>query len=925
MPKEPKRAHQAPLPQNLSDELDRFRRRLWQIKIAESIFAGFFGLLFSYLLVFGLDRLMPTGPWLRLGILLAGTSLFVGFAPYWLRRWVWSHRNESQLARLIARKYPQMGDRLLGVIELQDQTEDAASLSPRLRAAAMESVAREVTEREFEKALPTSHHRRWSLCVLVLFLGATSALIFMPKAGISSLKRWLMPLADTPRYTFTSLEKLPEVMIVPHGETFDLLVKLASDTERRPTSGSARIDGQAPISADLENNTYLFTFPGQVAKTSMSLEIGDARQRISIQPTERPSVGTIAATIAYPDYLQQPARQADLRTGALSTVEGSKVSFHLDLSRSIKSAAMGPARAPKDGFGRVTQQAAADPADPVDPTAPVVPAVPLGPLEPAEQVALNVAGKAISTPPVVIGKRSLELPFAWTDELGLQGESGFNVRVEALEDAAPTAYIQGVDRNKVILAPDTVEFEVLGEDDFGVKEIGIAWEGEFTKATDAVPAKGDMRLTGGAHDARRLNHMASFSPGALGISPQRLKLRAYIEDYLPGRPRVYSEPITLLILTPDEYAQMLKADFDKIIGELEDINRKELSLLDENERLEKLDPEALQNEENKERLQKQEDAEKENTERMKELAKKMEKLLKDAARSEEVEKDAIKKMAETLKTMKELADKDMPEVEKKLDDAQSPKSTPEKAAEDMKEAVEKQKKVAEKMKKAIESANEANKQLEASTFVNRLKKAASEESGIASSLKSAFDKLLGLSFEDLDPADQRAIRDIHALQGQTAADVRWIQEDLGHFYARTNKPIHKELMDKMRESQIDQGLTTTLQLLERNFGYRGTDEAVAWAAKLSEWAKLLDGDKPKKPGGGGGGGGGDGGDQPPPPPEDDDFEFMLQVMQMIQKEQELRARTRALEQLQRSIAPQATPEAIKPKTSGPASLNLIEP
>lgn len=923
MPKEPKRAHQAPLPQNLSDELDRFRHRLWQIKIAESIFVGFFGLLFSYLLVFGLDRLMPTGPWLRLGILVAGTSLFIGFAPYWLRRWVWSHRNESQLARLIARKYPQMGDRLLGVIELQDQTEDAASLSPRLRAAAMESVAREVTAKEFEKALPTSHHRRWSLVVLALFLGATSALIFMPKAGISSLKRWLMPLADTPRYTFTSLEALPSVIIVPHGETFDLLVKLASDTERRPVSGTARIDGQQLVAADLENGSYLFTFPGQQVESSMSLEIGDARERITIKPTQRPSVGAIAATVAYPDYLQQPDRKADLRTGALSTVEGSKVTFHLDLSRTIQSAAMGPARPPKDGFGRIAQVPPIEPADPLDPTAPVVPAVPLGPLEPAEIVALQTAGKTINTPQVVVGKRSLELPFVWTDELGLQGDSGFSVRLEALEDAAPTAYIQGVDRNKVILAPDTVEFEVLGEDDFGVKEIGLAWDGEFTKATDAAPAKGEMRLTEGAHDARRLNHMASFSPGALSIAPQRLKLRAYIDDYLPGRPRVYSEPITLLILTPDEYAQMLKADFDKIIGELEDINRKELTQLDENERLEKLEPEALQNEENKERLQRQEDAEKENTERMKELAKKMEKLLKDAARSEEVEKDAIKKMAETLQTMKELADKDMPEVEKKLDDAQSPKSTPEKAAEDMKEAVKKQKEVTEKMKKAIEAANEANKQLEASTFVNRLKKAASEESGIASSLANAFNNMIGLPFDELDPAYQRAVRDLHALQGQTAADVRWIQEDLGHFYARTNKPIHKDLMDKMRESQIDQGLTETRQLIERNEGYKSTDKAKEWAAKLTEWAKLLDGDKPKKPGGGGGGGeGGEGGE---PPPEDDDFEFMLQVMQMIQKEQDLRARTRALEQLQRSFTPKAAPEADRPKASGPASLNLIEP
>ncbi len=916
MSKEPKRPHQAPLPQNLADELDRFRRRLWQIKIAESVFAGFFGLLFSYLLVFGLDRLMPTGPWLRLGILLAGTSLFIGFAPYWLRRWVWSHRYESQLARLIARKYPQMGDRLLGVIELQDQTEDAASLSPRLRAAAMESVAREVSAKDFEKALPTSHHRRWSLCVLVLFLSATAALVFMPKAGMSSLKRWLMPLADTPRYTFTSLEALPEEMIVPYGETFDLVVKLAADTERRPASGAARLAGQPPITAELENNSYLFTFPGQQADIPVSLDIGDARQKIKIIPKNRPSVSGIAATVKYPDYLQQPERKVDLRTGALSTVAGSKVTFHLDLSRAIHSAAMGPARPPKDGFGRAATEAAA----PTDPNAPAP--APVGPLEPAAQVALNASGATITTPEVTVGNRPLDLPFSWTDELGLAGDSGFSVRIESLEDAAPTAYIQGIDRNKVLLAEEIVEFEVLGEDDFGVKEIGIAWEGEFTKATDAVPAKGERPLLQGSHNDRRLSEMALFSPAEHGVTPQRLKVRAYIEDFLPGRGRIYSEPITLLILTADEYAQMVKGEFDKVIGELEDINRKELTLLDENERLEKLDPEALQNEENKERLQRQEDAEKENTDRMKELAKKMEDLVKKAARSKEVEKETMKKMAETLQTMKELGDKDMPEVEKKLDDAQSPKSTPEKAAEDMKAAVEKQKEVAKKMQKAIEAANEANKQLEASTFVNRLKKAAGELQGIASSLKNAFDpRMFGLPYDELDPADQRTIRDLHALQGQTASDVRWIQEDLGHFFARTNKPIHKDLMDKMRESQIDQELGNARQLIESNRSFRGKSAEEKWAKQLLEWAKVLEGDKPKKPGGGGGGGGGEGGGEPPPP-EDDDFEFMLRVMQMIQKEQDLRARTRALEQMRRSFAPQATTPEARPTQPAPA---ILEP
>ena len=69
---------------------------------------------------------------------------------------------------------------------------------------------------------------------------------------------------------------------------------------------------------------------------------------------------------------------------------------------------------------------------------------------------------------------------------------------------------------------------------------------------------------------------------------------------------------------------------------------------------------------------------------------------------------------------------------------------------------------------------------------------------------------------------------------------------------------------------------------------------------MREWAKLLEGSQ--KDGGGGGGGGGSGGSM-----EDQDFEFMLKVMRMIQSEQDIRARTRAIEQLRRSTIPRQRP------------------
>ena len=64
----------------------------------EAVAAGVIGLLVSFLLVYVLDRFWQTPGWLRLAILIAGVSLFTVFAPYWLHRWVWKQRRESQLA-----------------------------------------------------------------------------------------------------------------------------------------------------------------------------------------------------------------------------------------------------------------------------------------------------------------------------------------------------------------------------------------------------------------------------------------------------------------------------------------------------------------------------------------------------------------------------------------------------------------------------------------------------------------------------------------------------------------------------------------------------------------------------------------------------------------------------------------------------------
>ena len=158
----PETDHQ--LPDSLRQQLRKFRAKVWRIKVLEALLAGLFGLLFSYILVFALDRFFPTPGILRLFILLAGISLFAVFAPLWINRWVFKHRRENQLAQLIAKQYPRLGDRLLGAVELQSQNE--SSISPRLRDAAMAEVAKEINTRDLENALPRSWRKRWAFAGL---------------------------------------------------------------------------------------------------------------------------------------------------------------------------------------------------------------------------------------------------------------------------------------------------------------------------------------------------------------------------------------------------------------------------------------------------------------------------------------------------------------------------------------------------------------------------------------------------------------------------------------------------------------------------------------------------------------------------------------------------------------------------------------
>ncbi len=900
-----------PIPAELSKQLADFQRSLWRIKVTEAVLAGIFGLIISFLIVFALERLFPIPALARLAILIAGTSLAAIFAPYWVRRWVYGHRREEQLARLISRKFPKLGDRLLGIVELQDQQESKEAMSPELRAAAMIHVANQAAKRNMNEALPYSRHKKLALGVLMGAAAITFGFSIAPKAGGNALKRWLMPLSNTDHYTFTQFDtdKMPDPLVVPLGEAFSFSAPLKKDSDNRPANARARYGQQEWIQADLgENGSYQFEFTGQETQDRITIEAGDANHRLWVEPEVRPEVSGFEALVTLPDYLQLEPRDVDIRTGVLTALEGSKTVLKGSFSREISKAsahldpqpleetAISESRAPIEAENPTELESSRTKTEEEGKRAAIESVVKLP--EPRD-LKLSMDGATVSTEPIDLGRFHASVPFTWTDVKGLDGAGSFKVEIKTSEDQTPTSYIQGIERNIVILAEETLEFDIISEDDFGLREIGLSWVGSFNKPSDDEPATGSITLKKGSPSSNRLSDRAIFSPQTYGIAPQTLILSAYTEDYKPERGRIFSEPLTIYILTRDEHAQVIKKRFDRVISELEDAARKELNNLDENERLDKNNTaEELQSEEAKEQLAESEQKEAENAEKMKEVAKKMEEIFKDAARNGELDQKTMKEMADALQNMKELGEKDMPEVEKKLGEAQDQKSTPEKTERDLKEAIEKQKEALEKMQETIEKANQANENFEASTFVNRLKKSSADEGSIGNSLNSALTGKLAIvgatpNSDDIDPANQRLLGELSGQQRSVTNDVRWIQEDLERFYARTQKPIHKEVYEDMAKSLIDEKLERLREKIQMNHTFTSRKLSKNWSDRLMSWAEKLEGPKPDGNGGGGDGGSGGG--------EEKDFEFMLKVMRMVQAEQDIRGRTRSLEQMLRSL------------------------
>lgn len=915
------------VPEELKLQLEGFKRRLWIAKITESILAGALGIALSFLLLFFLERFIELPVWLRITNFLICLLTFAVVLPFTLNKWVFKHRRKNQIAQLIAKKFPHLGDQILGVIELEEQ--NGKNISAELRAAAMQKVSSDVQKRDLSGALPSSQRLKLSLGILAVLGLVAIGCISLPIEGVvNSLKRWATPWSDTQRFTFTKIDLTPykDGFIVAKNEPFDLNLQLEKGS-RKEIEGQVRLGKEPWKKSYFLENTITFPFVGKTQQANISINIGDAKEEITLYPTARPILKKTYANITWPDYLKLPDQNINFSSGVLQPIIGSKVKVIGEVNKKLLSAEL----------GTFYRSASAD-------------EIKVGLSETFIESDLKAnysfSENIIQIEGIPVLEDVLKFSINWKDIHGLEAKNKATIRIEPQQDEAPSTQISSKKSEVIQLLNHPISFNVSSSDDYAIKEFGFSWKGFAFEDSSSTNTKGERKLY---NISKKLPYSdlvkeeVIFDPAANNITnPQTIVFQSWANDQLPGRERQLSKNSYVVHFYSKE---MMTEHNNQILEELknqaENILEKSIENIQQLENLKKL--EAIAKAENdteklekiKEKTQQLLDSEKSLSKETSELKEDTQKLFEQAAQDKTLNKEALKDLLEMEKSL-EKANQKKEEAQKSLEKAAQKMQEKKPNNSDNNEASESQKSMekanaeleeaAEELKKSIKKAEEAKEKNESETFVNRLKQLSALQRSVHNSILKLnadnFDEDINLQiggthFEELTKSQKSEINIIYQSQKVIKKDLEWIYEDLSEYYQRTTKPEIDTIIKSMNSvsariplrteietlaaskpsTAFTYGMESLISDLESSLWFSAIQDSYLWANEINSWAKSLNNANSKEGGGGGGSPAGEA-------MSDEDFNFLLRTLQMVKEQQIIRSKTRALEQQKRKFQPQ---------------------
>lgn len=787
------------LPENLKRQFTSLERRLWKVETAVAVSSALIGLAASYLILFFSDRLWDTPAWFRLLVFCVGTVGAVFALGRWLMLWILNRRDWRALSILVQKKFRRLGDRLLGIVELATQTDRPPDFSPELCRAAIRQVAEEAEKYDFRAVVDKSAAKKLmaaGICLLVIVL---VPVIVVPATSWNVFRRWLAPMAAIERLTLVRIAGLPEKLVVPHGENFEVVADVDYGSFWRPSHAIAQFERQPDVESKVQQRKVRFQVPGQIEKGTLKIRIGDARRELAIQPAYRPALKQLSAKIELPDYLKYPPVEEKIQSGTLTLLESSHVSFKGKVSRNLKNAWL------SDG---------------------------------KTNIALTISGDEFSTLPLVSDGVS-HFTFGWQDDLGLSNAAPWRLAVQPQRDQPPVPDLPELSREVAMLHSDVLSIKTVAKDDFGVREVGLSWD--YLSGTEESASWGTTEVKMGKNSPREKHAEEKFqwSPIIFRIPPDTsVELLAFATDYFPGRERVESLPHHIQILSNEQHAELVRQNLESVLARVEEVARLQEKVLARTGELK--EDQKLSPKEAAEKIGKTGDEQQQSSKNLEELSKEGMNALHEALKNPVFTEQMLQDWSKTMKQMQQLAQGKMKEAAGNLKAAQQQAGDAESKQKELSQAQQKMEEIMQELEELQGKVNKNLDDLQALTLAERLRKVAGTESGAGDELKKIVPETIGMLSTELPDRFRKINTKLARIQEETQKEAQKLQGEINRFYERTQKPNYGEVSKAMTEAHTSEALDELRGLIGENVAMEATRSLSDWSKRFSDWADKLE-------------------------------------------------------------------------------------
>ncbi len=856
------------LPESLDTQLREFEMRLMLMETLSALSGTLLALFAGPVTLFAMDRFLET-PILARSILTSTSVLWIGLLlRRWSYFWIWSPRSTSDLAKLLQNYFGNLGDRLQSAVELSETTHLPDGTSPSLTRAALQQVANESLEHNFNAAVPAEEARVRSMWAASFACALVIGYILAPDMILNTVIRWAMPWGHLPRMTFASLEELPKELVVAHGEPVEFVCRMKPDSKWRPKTIHLRLEPGKNFSAGYDYDGAHFQIPPLTTDTVAHFRAGDSLRSMQIVPVLRPEMKELEAIATPPAYLGLEKRTAPLTAAPSTFVAGSKISIVGVATRSLSEAHL--LVFPKE-------DSSADPK-----TNP----------EPLRQLRGEIHGPVFTIEESPVEDLSGNANLEWRDQDGLKCTKPFPIRISISPDMPPHVELSGVADGTTILEDKVLALKVTATDDYGIKETWLEWSAKpDVSGVDKATQQGTAARAKGTPDKKTQSQNISFASALEKIPGDTVvTLVGCSTDFHPGRAASKSTPISVRVMSKSTHAELTRSRIDQLQQQLGDETRNEQRVLEETEAASRILKESSK-EQIAEDLARIEAAQNANAKNLQKLINELQSALREALQNNSVPESTI---ADIQKIISQLEEEATPAMQQAAEGIQSAKADPSKAAEPLEKAVEAQRKAVETMSKANPAINAGNAALRTRNFHTRLVSAAKSEKNLCAELASLPASGVGATLGSLSDFEREVLKKNANKQKELAQSIGTLVYELEAFLEQAPNADYQLVHDEITSKDAVAAIVDISDNVKINLRYRASERAEEWAKQFSFWADLIRGgkgsSKEKSDG--------DPGQSPDNDAEKDDPEvanYIVALTRVAQQQDELRAQTELLE------------------------------